>query len=48
MTSDSGTTSAKEIPTAIFSDATLYKRVFILSSVEYILKYKFGSKFIYL
>jgi len=34
MTSNNGTTSAKEIPTAIFSDVTLHKRVFFLSSED--------------
>jgi hypothetical protein len=36
MTSNNGTTSTEEISTALFSDATLHKRVSFLSGVEYI------------
>jgi hypothetical protein len=48
MTSNNRTTSAKEIPTSIFFDATLHKRVFFLSGLEYISKYESSSKFVYL
>jgi hypothetical protein len=35
MTSNNGTTSTEEIPTALFSDVTLHKIVLFLSGMRY-------------
>ncbi|WP_169896766.1 hypothetical protein [Clostridium chromiireducens] len=48
MTSNNGTTSTEEIPTAIFSDVTLHKRVQSFSGIGCIVWHKLSKELGYL